>query len=76
MRFEEHYDSVPRRCLYNLERDPEELINLVDALPDEAKAMDGLMNGYISATTKGRHDPLKEQEITHRFTQPTVGTKH
>ena len=76
MRFEEGYDAMPRRCLYNLERDPEELINLVDALPDEAKAMDDVMNSYISATTKGRQDPLKEQEITYRSARPTVGTKH
>ena len=70
MRFEESYNSMQRRSLYDLGKYPGEFINLADALPDVVKAMDDLMNEYVATVTKGRPDPLKEQDISYRFSPP------
>ena len=76
MRFEEPYDSMPRRCLYNLEHDPGEHINVVDALAKPASEMDALMDAYVERTTRGGPDPLKAQDISHRMIPPEAWTKY
>lgn len=76
MRFEEPYDSMPKRGLYNLEHDPGEHINVVDSLPRPAAEMDELLNEYVQRVTKGGTDPLKEQEITHHMIPPDAWTKY
>ncbi|NOZ21174.1 MAG: sulfatase [Planctomycetes bacterium] len=72
MRMEEHYDAMPPRCLYNLDTDPNEMINLVDDLRDQAAEMDSLLTDYIAPLMKAGEDPLLEQDITYRFPPPAI----
>jgi arylsulfatase A-like enzyme len=64
MRMEAHYDSMAPRCLYNLERDPLETVNLSDAEPEVATRMEKLLNEHVSRTTRGAPDPLMIQDVT------------
>jgi len=68
LRFEEHCDSMPARGLHNLEDDPEEVVNLVDLLPDVAASLNEKLDGYIAEVTRSSGDPLKAQPITHPLT--------
>jgi len=65
-RMEETLFSVPARGLFDLEQDPLETENLVDALPQQAAELDALLNEYVAAHTEGRPDPLLVQPITQR----------
>jgi len=64
MRMEARYDSMAPRCLYNLERDPLETVNLSDAEPKVARRMEELLHGHVSRTTRGAPDPLVVQDVT------------
>jgi arylsulfatase len=64
MRMEADYDSVPPRSLYNLAEDPWEMTNLSDKEPGAVERMDGVIDEYVSRTTRGRPDPIKVQEVT------------
>jgi arylsulfatase len=64
MRMEAEYQSMPPRCLFNLAEDPWEMTNLSDAEPGTVERMDGLLDEYVSLTTRGRPDPIKTQDVT------------
>jgi arylsulfatase len=68
MRFEDQWDSMPRKSLYNLEDDPKEEVNLVDLLPETAASLNEKLDVCIDEVTRGAGDPLKEQPITHPIT--------
>ncbi len=64
MRMEAHYNSMAPMCLYNLESDPVETVNLSDAEPEVVERMDGLLRDHVSRTTRGSPDPLVVQDVT------------
>ncbi|MEW6359152.1 MAG: sulfatase [Planctomycetota bacterium] len=70
MRMEAHYNAMPPRCLHNLESDPNEVVNLADALPDQAAEMDALLDSCIAPLLQAGKDPLLEQDITHPLKPP------
>ena len=63
---EEELFSVPARGLFDLEQDPLETENLVDARPQQAAELDALLNDYVATHTEGRPDPLLVQPVTQR----------
>ena len=71
MRLEEETEAMPPRSLFNLESDPEELVNLVAALPDRAAEMDELLNAHIAKVIGPHPDPLLGQPVTSRPEPPT-----
>jgi len=64
MRMEARYNSMAPRCLYNLDRDPLETVNLSDAEPEVVGRMEELLDGHVSRTTRGAPDPLIVQDVT------------
>jgi len=76
IRCELDWDAMPRRCLFNLEHDPGEHINVADMLPRDAQDMDELCVEYAARVARGGPDPLLEQDITHSFPPPEGWTKY
>jgi arylsulfatase A-like enzyme len=59
--------GMPRRELYDLATDPEEICNLADALPEEADIMEARLEALIAerlARAGRTEDPLRAQGIT------------
>lgn len=51
----------PERELYDLETDPEELINLAESMPELADQLEQELEHWVMQTLRGRSDPMKVQ---------------
>lgn len=51
----------PPRELYDLARDPEEAVNLAEALPELAEQLERDLDAWVERTLAGRPDPLMRQ---------------